>query len=166
VGVSGRVLAWAGGAVAVVAAAGLGVYLWVAGLSKASELASVVVGFAALIGAGIAWYGVVQAHKDALAADKDAVKAAPEGADDGQSVANSTAGTVTQVKGVTGSVRIGGSSQSASPSSPAPPTGRSSDTPPPAAPRTAPGGQTVVDSDVSGDVSQVDGVGGDVDIDR
>lgn len=154
---SGRVLAWVGSAVVVIAAAGLAAYLAVAGLSRANELAGVLSGFVALAGLGIAVYGVVQAHKDAVTSD-------PRRQDGNQSVAETTARSVTQVKGVTGNVRVGRHSSPAAPGSSLSPATRS------AAPTTAganpSGGQTVTGSNVSGDVSQVDGIGGDVDIDQ
>jgi hypothetical protein len=155
----GRALAWAGGAVVVMTVAGLGAYLGVAGLSKANELAGVIGGFVGLAGLVVAAYGVVQAHKDA-------VTLSPDGPGDGQSVSNTTARTVTQVKDATGNVRIGKVSPAVPPSPPvpsAPPVRRM----PSATPSDIPtGGQTVIDSSVSGDVTQVQGVGGDVDIDR
>lgn len=157
VGMSGRALAWVGGTVVVMVAAGIGSYLGMAGLSGASELAAVVAAFVGLGGLGVAVYGVVQAHRDAVAADSHG----PSGE---QSVTNTTARSVTQVKGAAGNVRVAGSSSAASP---APTTSPPPTVPPPALSGTIPGnGQTVAGSSIGGDVTQVDGVGGDVNIDR
>lgn len=155
---SGRVLAWFGGGVVVMAAAGLGVYLGVAGLSNASELAGVVGGFVGLAGLGVAAFGVVQAHADAI-------RSAPNDSDGAQSVSGTTAGTVTQVKEVTGNVSIGKSLPAAS-SSPTVLSRPQVSLAPPIAPPgpTAGGGQFVEGSNVTGDVFQVDRVGGDLDI--
>jgi membrane protein implicated in regulation of membrane protease activity len=157
---SGRVLAWVGGTLVIMAVAGIAAYLGVAGLSSASELAGIVSGFVGLAGLGVAVYGVVQAHNDAMASDS-------RGRSGEQSVTNTTARSVTQVKGVTGKVRIGGSSSTVSPASPASPPTRTSAGPPPMPPGTAlASGQMVADSNIGGDVTQVDGVSGAVDIDR
>src|SRR5208283_2125330 len=134
---SGRVLGLAGLAVAVITVAGLAAYLGVAGLSGASELASVISGFVGLAGVGVAVYGVVQAHKDAVASPSG-------GRAGGQSVTDTTARTVTQVRGVTGNVSVGGFSPAASPAGPAPSVVSGSRVLPPAAPGAASGGgQTV-----------------------
>jgi len=160
VGMTARVLAWTGGVVAVMAAAGLGAYLGVVGLGMANEVASVASAFVGLAALGVAVYGVVRAHQDA-------VTAGSAGPRDGQSVTNSTVGRVTQVKGVTGNVHLGASS-----SEPQFPSCAPSATPGPTVPRPTPpavaadGGQAVIDSHVVGDVTQIDGVGGDVGIDR
>jgi hypothetical protein len=166
-GMRGRLLAWAGGAVAVAAAVGLGVYFAVAGLGKADQLGSVVGIFTGLAGLVVSVYGVVQGRREGPSSCPAAAK--------GQSVAGSTVtGGITQVRGVTGSVRIGGPPSSsaappaAAPSVPSPAPGLA----PPGAPEPvfeAPGrgdGQSVTDSQVGGDVTQVDGAGGDVDVDR
>lgn len=168
VGMRGWVLAWAGGAVTVAAAAGLSVYFAVAGLDKADKLASVASAFIGLAGLVASVYGIFQARRDAPGSS-----AAVEG---GQAVAGSTvARGVTQVRGVSGSVRTG---NAPSPSAPAPaapaspvlsstsglaPSGVSE--PVPEAPGRG-GAQAVTDSQVGGDVTQVDGVGGDVEVDR
>ena len=118
-------LAWAGGAVTVAVAAGLGVYFAVAGLDKADKLASVAGAFIGLAGLVASVYGMVQARRDAPGSSS----AAGEG---GQSVAGSTvARGVTQVSDVTGSVRIGDAPSSspvapAAPASPVPSAGRRS----------------------------------------
>jgi hypothetical protein len=168
VGMRGRVLAWAGGAVTVAAAAGLGVYFAVAGLDKADKLASVAGAFIGLAGLVASVYGVVQARRDAPGSSSAAVEG-------GQSVAGSTvARGVTQVRGITGSVRIGDapSPSAAAPAAPASPVPSTSGLAPSGVPEPVPeapgrgGGQSVTDSQVGGDVTQVDGVGGDVDVDR
>lgn len=64
---SGRALAWGGGAAAVLTMAGLAAYIAVVGLGKANGLAGVVGVFVGLAGVGVAAYGVVQAHRDAVA---------------------------------------------------------------------------------------------------
>src|SRR6266496_2770325 len=165
VGMRGHVLAWAGGAVTVAVAAGLGVYFAVAGLDKADKLASVAGAFIGLAGLVASVYGMVQARRDAPGSSS----AAGEG---GQSVAGSTvARGVTQVSDVTGSVRIGDapSSSPVAPAAPASPVPSSTSGRPLSGVVGAPGGgggQSVTDSQVGGDVTQVDGVGGDVDVDR
>jgi hypothetical protein len=161
-----RVLAWAGGGIAVAVAAGLGVYFAVAGLGKAGQLASVASMFIGLAGLVASVYGVVQARREgsgsSLAAAED------------QSVAGSTVeGGITQVRGVTGSVRIGNAPWLSAAGAAAAPPVRSPTSglalsvpkPVPEAPGGG-GGQSVTDSQVGGGVTQVDGAGGDVDIDR
>ena len=160
-------LAWAGGAVAVAAVAGLGVYFAVAGLDKADKLASVAGTFIGLAGLVVSVYGIFQTRREAPGSSA---------AGSGQSVTGSTvAGGVTQVKGVTGSVRIGGvpthSSTAPPASAPAAPSSVSELTPSGApeavSEASEPAGrQSVADSQAGGEVTQVDGVGGDVDIDR
>jgi hypothetical protein len=141
-------------------AAGMSAYLGVAGLGKASELAAVIGGFVGLAGLVIAAYGVIRAHRDAMTP-------VPQGLSATQSVEGTAAHTVTQVQGVAGSVRIGPSSQAVPPASSlrVPPTTHAS--PSSASPRDlASGEQTVTSSTVTGAVTQVGGVGGDVDIDQ
>jgi Co/Zn/Cd efflux system component len=99
VGMRERVLAWAGAGVAVAAAAGLGAYFAVAGLGRATDVASVIAMFIGLAGLAVSVYGIYRAHHDAA-------RSAEEGG--GQTVANSTVtGNVTQISGVTGDIRIG-----------------------------------------------------------
>ena len=89
-GMRGRVLAWAGGTVAVAAAAGLGVYFAVAGLDKADKLASVASMYIGLAGLVAAVYGMVRARGDAPGSSSAAVEG-------DQSIAGSTvAGGVTR----------------------------------------------------------------------
>ena len=73
-GMRGRVLAWAGGAVAVAAAVGLGVYFAVAGLDKADKLASVASMFIGLAGLVASVYGMLQARRDAPGSSSAAVE--------------------------------------------------------------------------------------------
>jgi hypothetical protein len=165
----GRVLAWVGGAVAVAAAVVLGVYFAVEGLGKADKVAGVAGTFIGLAGLVASVYGIFQARREASGSSASAVRG-------GQSVTDTrVAGGVTQVEGVTGSVRIGGAPthSSAAPPAPAPaapssasgltPSGVSAQVPEASGPG---GGQSVTNSQVGGDVTQVDGVDGDVDIDR
>ncbi len=153
-------LAWAGGVTVVLAIAGLAAYLGAAGLSQANELAGVAGGFVGLAGLGVAVYGVVQAHKDA-------VSSSSREPDDDQSVTDTRAAAVTQIKDVTGNVRVHGSTPAGRPASP-----RLSAAQPPMQPMAAPpaaamsGGQAVTGSDIDGDVTQIDTAGGDVDLER
>lgn len=64
-----RGLAWGGGIAAVLAAAGLAVYVSFVGLYRANELAGVAGVFVALAGVGVAVYGVIRAHRDAASQD-------------------------------------------------------------------------------------------------
>jgi len=162
VNMSGRALAWAGGVVAILAVAGLSAYLGVTGLGSGSELAGVISAFAGLAGLGIAVYGVIRAHKDAVAGS-------PTGPGGGQSVTHTTAGVILQIRNVAGDVRIGRSSSAAPVPSPAAPQQPGPDPAGPAAPHAAgapSGGQEVADSNIGGGVTQLDVTGADVDIDR
>jgi hypothetical protein len=142
----GRVLAWTGGAVAVAAAVGLVAYVAVAGLDQANKLAGVAGVLIGLAGLLLSAYGMVLDRR-----------AEPVGPPGGQHVTGSTVGgDLTQVKDVTGSVRIGRrATLPPGPPAPAP------------SPVTATSqGQSVDGSQVGGDVTQVEGVGGDAEIDR
>jgi hypothetical protein len=163
-GKSGRALTWAGGLVMLAAAAGLGAYFAVAGLDQASKVSSVAVMFIGLAGLVAAAYGIVRAHGDA--------QNTSAGAAGGQRVEGSTtAGGVTQVRGVKGDVRLG------TPPPRSPSVKRGSPAGSSAAPGLSPsgalepapgtgGGQSVAGSQVGGEVRQVDDVDGDVDVDR
>lgn len=165
-GMRGRVLAWAGGVTVLAVAAGLGAYFAVAGLGQASQVSSVAAMFVGLAGLVVAACGIGLAHRDA--------QNLPAGADRGQRVDRSTIfGGVTQVRGVRGSVRLGGPSRrfparaSGADDSPAVAPGPASSgaaAPPDGA--AAGGSQSVTGSQVGGEVRQVDDVGGDVDVDR
>lgn len=130
--------------------AGLGAFLAAQTLDRANKLAGVFGVFVALAGVGLAAYGLVGARRAA----------------GGQSVTDSVVGGgVTQVRGVRGDVRIG----------PSAPAAGSPSTPPAPQPSTAGSetggvpagdGQSVTRSWTAGPVRQVDGAGGDVDIDR
>lgn len=138
-------LTWSGGSVAAAASAGLAWYFAAVGLDKADKLASVTGIIVGLAGLGVAIYGASSS------------RATDEVARSGQRVEGTTVGgSVTQIRGVGGSVRIGNA-----PASPHP-----TRAPGGVAPASGPGGQSVVESQVSGDVTQVEGVGGDVDADR
>jgi hypothetical protein len=160
VGMRGRVLAWASGVVAVGVAAGLGVYFWVVGLDKADKSASVAGAFVGLAALVVSIYGVVREHRGAGASPRVG----------GLSVSDSTVdGGVTQVKGVTGNVRISGVGQqrSAPVAGPDPVPSSAAGSPPQAGSDDgAAGGQSVGGSQVGGEVTQVDRVGGDAEIDR
>jgi hypothetical protein len=122
----------------------LGIFLVAVGLDDADRWASVFGLFVGLAGLGLSAIGLRQARRQAGA----------------QAVTDSTVGgRLTQVRGVAGSVRIGPVSVSGSPPRQA--------TPPSSSRTAAPvDGQLVDGSQVAGPVQQVDGVGGDVEIDR
>lgn len=125
---------------------GGGVWGAVADLDAADKIASVVGAVCAVLGLALSAYGVMLARRGSGAG--------------GQSVTGSSVGGgVTQVRGVQGNVRIG--------STGTPPAGPVVPPPAPSTPLAAPpGGQSVTGSQVAGSVHQVDGVGGDADIDR
>lgn len=145
------VRAWLLGVATGMAVAGLGAYFVVAGLGEASEVAGVVGLFVGLAGLAVSMYGVRQAHRDATAAEG------------GQSViASRTAGRIVQVRGVRGSVRIG----EKPPIAPRRSSGEGGPAPGPAVEAEHAGGQSVTGSEAGGGITQVDGVGGDVDVGR
>lgn len=162
----GRVLVWAGGVAAGAAVVALGVYFAVAGLGKASELAGVAGVFIGLAGLVVAVYGVRQAHRDAVTSSEPG----------GQSVTRSTAGSgITQVRGVKGSVRVGDVPPAAAVLSAGTTAGDPVASPGQSAPDTPEladessevrGGQSVTDSQTGGGITQIDDVGGDVDVGR
>jgi len=133
--------------------AGLGVWGAVANLDAADKIASVVGAVVGVVGLVLSGYGLVLARRDS--------------APGGQAVTDSTiAGRLVQVRGVRGSVRIG--SGVAGASSPAAMSGplTTAPSPPPMSPTPDQGGQSVTGSHIGGSVFQVDGVGGDADVDR
>ncbi|WBB75576.1 hypothetical protein O7602_08735 [Micromonospora sp. WMMD1128] len=141
---------WAAVVLVGLVGAGLGAFLAVQDLDRANKWSGVFGLFLTLAGVGLSAYGLFGARRAA----------------GGQSVDDSVVGGgVTQVRGVRGDVRIGGSAPATgSPSAPTAP-------PPSAAGMGAGGvpagdGQSVTRSWAAGPVRQVDGVGGDVDIDR
>ncbi|WP_239486518.1 hypothetical protein [Micromonospora humidisoli] len=139
-----RLRGWAVAFAVGVLVAGLGTFLAIQGLDKADKWGSVLGLFVGLAGLGLAVAGAVGARRQA----------------GGQSVTGSTiGGGVTQVRGVGGSVRIGPAS--APPVVPVPP-GSSPQVPSPS----QGGGQTVESSSTAGPVRQIDGVGGDVELDQ
>jgi hypothetical protein len=137
------VAAFAGG----VLVAGLGFFLTAQGLDKADKLASVLGLFVGLIGLGLAVFGGAGARRQV----------------GGQSVTDSTiGGSVTQVRGVRGNLRVGPSAPAGSPVAP-----------PLSAPTAAPPaggdlgeGQAVTRSSTAGPVRQIDDVGGDAELDQ
>lgn len=152
---SKRQMAWCGVTAALLACAGLGIYFGFAGLSKANELAGVIGLFVALAGLGVAVWGVVATRPGQPAAD--------------QTVARSRAAQVNQVGQVSGSMRIGAAAQPAAPPAraTAPPDARVPLSPGPPetpAPAAGQGSQSVLDSEVTGSISQIGSVGGDLDI--
>lgn len=165
-GMKGRVLTWAGGVIVLAVAAGLGAYFAVAGLGQASQVSSVAAMFVGLAGLAVAACGIGLAHRDA--------QNLPAGAERVQQVDRSTiVGGVTQVRGVRGSVGLGGPSPrlparepGADDSAAAAPGPASPDALAPLGGTAAGGGQSVTGSQVGGEVRQVDDVGGDLDVDR
>jgi hypothetical protein len=145
------------GVITVTAAAGLGVYFTRVGLDNADKLASVIGAFIGLAGLALTARG--------LLADRRAAPAASQAAGGQQVSGSEVGGDVLQVKGVTGNLRIGGQPR---PPAPSPTHLRTTPTAPSSAARSRDEeqGQSVRDSHVAGDVTQVDQVGGDTDIDR
>ena len=174
-----RFLIWSGVAVAVAATAGLAALFAVAGLGRADEVASVVGAFIGLAGIGVSVYGLVQARSDAGPgpADDDA---------DRQAVSGSTvSGRTVQVSKSAGGVTVrpsprapvppaataAGTQDAAAPTAAAPTAAAPTAAAPTAAAPTAPAsgagykpGQSVSDSRVGGDVVQIAGADGDVEI--
>ncbi|MEV6801400.1 hypothetical protein AB0M91_24110 [Micromonospora rifamycinica] len=140
-----RLRGWAVAFAVGVLAAGLGTFLAIQGLDKADKWGSVLGLFVGLAGLGLAVAGAIGARRQA----------------GGQSVTGSTiGGGVTQIRGVGGSVRIG-----PAPAPPVVPTPPESS--PPQVPSPSQGdGQAVTGSSTAGPVRQVDGVGGDVELDQ
>ncbi|MBO4161430.1 hypothetical protein JQN83_11490 [Micromonospora sp. MMS20-R2-23] len=137
----GRAVAIAVGVLVV----GLGGFLAVQGLDKADKWASVFGVFVGLSGVALSVAVGVRARREA----------------GGQSVTGSTiGGGVTQVRGVGGSVRIGPAS---APPVVSTPPGSS---PPQVSSPSQGDGQAVTGSSTAGPVRQIDGVGGDVELDR
>lgn len=164
--VRGRVLAWGGGAVAVAAVAGFGAYFAAAGLDKANQVAGVARVFISVAGLAVSVYGILQARRGTAAARVNGRQAV---------ISSTVARGVTQISRILGNVRIG---RASSPSAAVPPASAPA-VPSASRPRSSSGvpeavieasepggGQSVADSQVDGEVIQVDGVGGDVDIDR
>lgn len=146
-----QTLVWAAVLAGGVALIGLGVVAGVTRLDDADKWGSVIAALVAVLGLPVTGYGVVLARRAGRAAG-------------GQSVTGSVVGGgVTQVRGVGGSVRIGGT---------APPATAAAAGEPDAVPGSGtavpggPGGQAVAGSWTAGPVRQVDDVGGDADIDR
>jgi hypothetical protein len=170
-GMGSRFLIWSGVAVAVAATAGLAALFAVAGLGRADEVASVVGAFIGLAGLGVSVYGLVQARSDAGPGHAD-------GDDAGrQAVSGSSVGGRTvQVSKAAGGVTV-----RPSPRAPVPPAAAAAGTQDAAAPTAAAPtaaaptaaaptgagygpGQSVSDSRVGGDVVQIAGADGDVEI--
>ena len=90
-------MTWGGGTIAVAAAAGLGWYFTLVGLDKADKVASVIGAFVGLAGLGVAVYGALSGRgPDDIRGSGQHVRGAAVG------------GSVIQVRGVSGSVRIRG----------------------------------------------------------
>ncbi|GIG60625.1 hypothetical protein Lfu02_49970 [Longispora fulva] len=130
---------------------GLGAFFVVAGLDRADKLASAIGLFVGLGGLGVSVYGLVLTRR------------VPP-VESGQSMNKSAVGgSVNQIRDVHGNVKFGPPAPSRAPatapsSAPTGPAGSEA--------VVAPDGQRVTESQVCGDVLQVDGVVGDVDIDR
>ena len=178
-GMGSRFLIWSGVAVAVAATVGLAALFAVAGLGRADEVASVSGAFIGLAGLGLSVYGLIQARSHAGPGpadgdDDDASRQAVSG--------SSVGGRTVQVSKAAGGVTV-----RPSPRPPVPPaaTATAGATQAPAAPTAAaptaaapsaaaptgaaPGagyrpGQSVSDSRVGGDVVQIAGADGDVEI--
>lgn len=150
---------WAGGAIALAGAIALGLLSVVMGLNKANELAGVVSASATLVGLGVSMYGLVLARR---------TSSPPSRPSSYQSVTGSTVlGGVVQVDGVVGGVNAGVAPPSVAPDvavMPAP--GHAAPTAPAAATSSAAHGsaQSVTNSQIGGNVTQISGVGGDVDV--
>jgi hypothetical protein len=142
-----RVVVWTGAVILGVAVAALGAYFTVIGLDKADKLGSAVGAVVGLAGLGVTGYGIALT-----------VRSSRRDRATSQVVASSTIrGGVTQVRGVTGGVRIGPKPMAA----PRPILSAPSTSPPAES-----GGQSVMGSHLGGPVRQVDDVDGDVDVDR
>lgn len=143
VGMRGRAFIWAATVVAVAGIAGLGAYLAIAGLDKASAASGVVVGCVELVALAVGVYGVVRERRDTASSQVVST--------------TSVAGSIAQVRRVKGNVRL------SRPIVPPPPDVSS--------PMTkldgshSPGAQSVTGSQVSGHLDQVDDVSGDVELD-
>ena len=142
-----RGLVWASAVVGGLAIAGLGVYFVVVGLDRADKLASVIGVFATLIGLGLSASGAVLTRHGA----------APR---PNQTVADSTVGgEALQVRDIRGSLRVGGAGAGSPSTPPSTPTISTRSLAPPA-------GQSILGTQTVGPARQIDGVGGDAEIDR
>jgi hypothetical protein len=132
---------------------GLGVWGAVANLDAADKIASVVGAVVGVVGLALSGYGLVLARRDS-----------PAG---GQAVTDSTvAGGLVQVRDVRGSVRIGPGAAGAAAPVATPGPSSTPPSPPPVSSTPVQGGQSVTGTHVGGSVFQMDGVGGDADVDR
>ncbi|MEU4559495.1 hypothetical protein AB0F72_14010 [Actinoplanes sp. NPDC023936] len=141
--------------------AGWGTFLARQGLEKADQWAGVSALFVGLAGLGLAIFGVRDARRQA----------------GGQSVTDSAAGGVTQIRSVHGNLRVGPGTPAGPPAAfPAGPPAASLAGPPAASsaaagtsvepPPSGSGGQSVTRTPVTGQVTQIDGIGGDAEVDR
>lgn len=87
---TGRTLAWTGGAVTSVATAGLITYFAAVGLDEANKIASVISAIIGLAGLAVAVYGVLVAHRSPP--QPVIAPAAPTAASGGHSVTDSEIG--------------------------------------------------------------------------
>nr|QLK01423.1 hypothetical protein HZU44_14460 [Micromonospora carbonacea] len=132
------------------ALAALGVYFVVAGLDDGNRLGSAIGLFATLVGLGVSVYGAVLSRRGVSQVS-------------GQWVTDcDVTGGVTQLAGVTGSVRIGPPAKEPGRRGPHAPTPRQTG---PDRGTAGGGGQAVAGSGVAGPVRQVREVGGDVEVD-
>jgi hypothetical protein len=137
----GRVLVWIAAIVAAGGIVGLAAYLAVAGLTKASAAAGVVVAFVELVALVVGVYGVTRERRDARG---------------GQAVTSaSVGGDLTQIRGVKGKVRLRRRAPGGVPARLPTSTGE----------EPLPGnGQSVTGAQVAGDLDQIDDVGSDVEL--
>lgn len=141
-GMRGRGLIWAAVVIAATGMAGLGAYLAVAGLDKASAVAGVVVAFVELAALALGVYGVTR-ERGSTAGD--------------QTVAGtSVGGDLSQIRAVKGSVRT--RHRACGTQAAIPPTATAASGPSPKE------GQSVTGSRVTGHLDQVDDIAGDVDL--
>lgn len=136
---------------------GVGVWFAVTRLDAADKWGSVIGSLVAVGGLPMTIYAIVLARR------ANTIASTPPGpAAGGQSVTDSTiGGTVTQIRGVRGNVRIGPATPVAAPppsSATAPPSANAS-------PASDGGGQSVTRSSTAGALRQVDDVGGNVELD-
>jgi hypothetical protein len=127
--------------------AGLGAYLFKIGLDRADKFASAAGLFVVLVGLAVDVYGVFLSRRKGESSSAQVITGSTVGND------------VFQVKDAKKAVRIKLGGSEPIPRKPAPEGSRRS-SPPPL------GEQVIADSSVGGSTSQIEGVGGDVEIDR
>lgn len=93
-GMTGRVLKWAGAAVATAVFAGLAVYFVVVGLDKANKLASVIGLFVGLAGLGVTVHGLISGRSN----DEGRPGSPPEPGDEDRPVSPGNGGGVVHLR--------------------------------------------------------------------